>query len=90
MSETPTAKIDLLDGPTRAQHFESILASVPDAMIVTDESGTILAFSHAAEVLFGYRRDEMIGQPVNRLMAGRDRTNHDTYIGNYMRTGRRQ
>lgn len=93
MSETPkTFKVPLhqLDAPAHQLHFESILDSVPDAMVVTDESGTILAFSRAAEKLFGYTAADMIGQPVNRLMAGRDRANHGSYIGNYMRTGERQ
>lgn len=93
MNDTPkTVQVPLnqLDAPAHQLHFESILDSVPDAMIVTDESGTILAFSRAAERLFGYPAAEIIGQAVNRLMAGRDRTNHDQYIGNYMRTGERQ
>jgi two-component system sensor kinase FixL len=93
MNDTPkNVQVPLyqLDAPAHQLHFESILDSVPDAMIVTDESGTILAFSRAAERLFGYSAGEIIGQAVNRLMAGRDRTNHDQYIGNYMRTGERQ
>ncbi|MEQ9505240.1 MAG: PAS domain S-box protein [Hyphomonas sp.] len=93
MSDTPKAfqvPLHQLDAPAHQLHFESILNSVPDAMVVTDESGTILAFSRAAEQLFGYTAAEMIGRAVNVLMAGRDRTNHDTYIGNYLRTGHRQ
>jgi len=93
MSDTPKplqGPLDQLDGAGHQLHFESILNSVPDAMVVTDESGTMLAFSRAAEVLFGYTAGEMIGKPVNLLMAGRDRTNHGSYIGNYLRTGERQ
>ena len=93
MSETPKSAqvpLDKLDAPSHLLHFQSILDSVPDAMIVTDESGTILAFSRAAEQLFGYRGEEVIGHAVNRLMAGRDKSNHDNYINNYMRTGHRQ
>ena len=93
MSETPKSAqvpLDKLDAPSHLLHFQSILDSVPDAMIVTDESGTILAFSRAAEQLFGYKGEEVIGHAVNRLMAGRDKSNHDSYINNYMRTGHRQ
>lgn len=93
MNDTPKAfqaPLDQLDAPAHQLHFESILNSVPDAMVVTDEAGTILAFSSAAEKLFGYSAAEMIGQAVNVLMAGRDRTNHGEYIGNYLRTGHRQ
>lgn len=93
MSETSKISqtlVNLLDGQTLQLHLASILSSVPDGMVVTDESGIILAFSKAAEDLFGFRAEEMIGQPVTRLMAGRDKTNHDNYIGNYLRTGERQ
>ncbi|MEQ9435638.1 PAS domain S-box protein [Hyphomonas sp.] len=71
-------------------HLKSILESVPDGMIVIDETGQILAFSKAAEVLFGYKADDIIGRNVRQLMAGRDETNHDQYISNYLRTGKRQ
>lgn len=93
MSETPKTTqppVDLLDGATLQLHLASILSSVPDGMVVTDESGKILAFSRAAEALFGFTAEEVIGQPVNMLMAGRDKANHDSYIGNYLRTGERQ
>jgi two-component system sensor kinase FixL len=35
-------------------HLRSILATVPDAMVVIDERGRILSFSAAAEKMFGY------------------------------------
>src|SRR3990167_7275287 len=82
--------LEKLDASALQLHFESILDSVPDAMVVTDEEGTILAFSRAAEKLFGYLAADMTGQPVARLMTGRDRTNHDTYIKTYLQTGERQ
>lgn len=87
MDKTP---FETLDAPALQLHFESILDSVPDAMVVTDEAGIILAFSRAAEKLFGYLAADMTGQPVARLMTGRDRANHDSYIGSYLRTGERQ
>ncbi|MEH6410706.1 MAG: PAS domain S-box protein [Hyphomonas sp.] len=71
-------------------HLKSILESVPDGMIVIDETGRILAFSKAAEALFGYEAEDIIGRNVRQLMAGRDETNHDQYISNYLHTGERQ
>lgn len=93
MSDTPKSMpppVSLLDGATLQLHLASILASVPDGMVVVDESGKILAFSRAAEALFGFTADQVIGKQVNMLMAGRDKANHDNYIGNYLRTGERQ
>ena len=93
MSDPPNSTqppVNLLDAATLQLHLASILTSVPDGMVVTDESGKILAFSRAAEALFGFSAQEVIGKPVNMLMAGRDKANHDNYIGNYLRTGERQ
>lgn len=69
---------------------QTILASVPDAMIVINETGSILAFSAAAEALFGYSPAEVIGGNVSMLMTGADRSHHDQYIKNYLKTGERQ
>lgn len=70
--------------------MQSILASVPDAMIVIDETGQILAFSAAAERLFGYDAEEIAGRNVSELMAGADEKHHDQYIRNYLSTGEKQ
>ena len=70
-------------------HLRSILASVPDGMIVIDEGGRILAFSSAAEKLFGYTAEEVIGQDVSLLMGGHDQANHQNYIQSYLDTGKR-
>ena len=70
-------------------HLRSILASVPDGMIVIDENGKILAFSSAAEKLFSYKAEEVIGGDVSLLMGGHDEVNHQTYVNNYLETGKR-
>ena len=70
--------------------MRSILASVPDAMIVIDDTGRILAFSAAAERLFGYRARDMAGKNVSVLMEDTHRKHHDQYIENYLSTGERQ
>lgn len=72
-----------------ADHLRSILSTVPDAMIVIDEKGSILSFSAAAERLFGYTEAEVTGWNVSRLMPSPDRERHDGYLSRYMRTGER-
>ena len=84
---TPLSAPDLA---TLQSHLVSILESVPDGMIVIDETGLILAFSKAAELLFGYTAKEIIGRNVRELMAGRDEINHDQYLKNYLDTGERR
>jgi len=71
------------------QHLQSILDTVPDAMIIIGEDGIIGSFSAAAERLFGYRADEAIGQNICILMPEPDRSRHDSYIERYRRTGER-
>ncbi|WFU13429.1 PAS domain S-box protein (plasmid) [Rhizobium sp. CB3090] len=74
----------------REAHLRSILATVPDSMVVIDERGTITSFSAAAEKLFGYRSDEVLGQNVHMLMPSPDREAHDGYISHYLTTGERR
>ncbi len=60
----------------RERHLRSILATVPDAMIVMDEAGVVSSFSSAAEQIFGYAQAEVVGRNVAMLMpaaSGRDR-----------------
>lgn len=71
-------------------HLRSILSTVPDAMVVIDEQGTILSFSAAAERLFGYTAKEVVGSNVSGLMPSPDRERHDGYLRRYLTTGERR
>lgn len=56
--------------------FRRILESAPDAMVIADAQGRILLVNGETERLFGYRRDELIGHPVEILMPERFRGRH--------------
>ncbi|PBN42929.1 PAS domain S-box protein [Sphingobium sp. D43FB] len=71
-------------------HLRSILSTVPDAMIVIDERGTMVSFSAAAERLFGYTQAEVAGSNVSMLMPSPYRERHDGYLERYLRTGERR
>jgi two-component system sensor kinase FixL len=74
----------------REAHLQSILDTVPDAMIVIDTKGIVQSFSAAAERLFGWAGDEVIGENVDRLMPSPYREAHDSYLGRYLETGERR
>jgi two-component system sensor kinase FixL len=74
----------------RERHLQSILDTVPDAMIVIDDQGHIIFFSAAAEKTFGYSEAELVGRNVSLLMPEPDSERHDGYIERYLSTGERR
>ena len=70
--------------------WRSIVDTVPDAIILIDAAGIVESFSHAAERLFGYSADEVIGKNVKLLMPQPYRNAHDGYLERYLRTGERR
>jgi two-component system, LuxR family, sensor kinase FixL len=78
------------DVEARTAHLQSILDSIPDAMVVINERGLIQSFSSAAERLFGLSAAEVLGKNVKILMPSPYREDHDGYIERYLRTGERR
>jgi len=73
-----------------ALHLRSILATVPDPMVVIDVRGTIMSFSAAAERLFDFTEAEVTGRNVSMLMPSPDRQRHDSYLAHYLETGEKK
>jgi two-component system sensor kinase FixL len=71
-------------------HLRSILDTVPDAMVVIDEKGTVQSFSPTAERLFGWNAADAIGRNVAMLMPEPWREAHDGYLHRYLTTGERR
>jgi two-component system sensor kinase FixL len=78
------------DTRAREAHLQSILDTIPDAMIVIDETGIIQSFSAAASRLFGHESAEVVGKNVKILMPSPYREQHDGYLEQYQRTGERR
>jgi two-component system sensor kinase FixL len=69
------------------RRLRSIVETAVDAIIIIDELGTIQTFNSAAERMFGYTADEIVGQNVNVLMPQPYSAEHTGYIQRYLRTG---
>ena len=64
--------------------FRDLLESAPDAVLITDDRGRIQLVNAQAELLFGYRREELIGQKIEMLIPERYRRNHVGYRTGYV------
>lgn len=71
----------------REAQLQSILETVPDAMVVIDESSIILQFSAAAETLWGYRAAEVLGRPATMLVPEDTREAHMATLQRYTSDG---
>ena len=80
MTENPTIS-------ESAERLRAILDTAVDAIITIEESGVIESVNPAAERMFGYARDELVGRNVSVLMPSPYREEHDRHIANYLRTG---
>ncbi|MGE0226217.1 MAG: sensor histidine kinase [Acetobacteraceae bacterium] len=88
--ESPDPSTGSITAAGESALLRSILDTVPDAMIVIDQRGSIRSFSAAAERLFGYRAREAVGHNVSMLMPSPYREQHDAYLARYLATGERR
>jgi PAS domain S-box-containing protein len=65
----------------------AILQTAVDGIITIDDQGIVESFNPAAERLFGYTADEVIGQNISMLMPSPYREEHDGYLARYLQTG---
>jgi two-component system sensor kinase len=67
--------------------LRAILDSAMDAVITVDDEQEILLFNRAAEQVFGLRKEEVLGTPLERLLPPRFRAAHRGHMEGFGRTG---
>ncbi|MBF0443973.1 MAG: response regulator, partial [Magnetococcales bacterium] len=75
---------DLLKSEAKVR---SILENIVDGLITIDKVGSVLSLNPAAETIFGYQEDEVLGNNINMLMPSPYHEEHDGYLYNYINTG---
>ena len=64
--------------------FRGLLEAAPDAVVCADTDGQIVLVNAQTERLFGYRRDELIGQPVEILVPDATKASHPAFRAGYV------
>ena len=89
--EFPRTEEELRNRVEQLAHAEarvrSVVENAVDGIITIDEKGTVLTVNPAAEKIFDYTAEEMIGRNVKFLMPEPYHSQHDRYLTNYLQTG---
>lgn len=75
---------DLTERERSFDFLRSVLTSLNDVLITIDEWGTIILVSHSIQNMFGYEREEVVGQHLRLLMPEPYASTHDEAISSYI------
>ncbi len=83
---TESIKHQVLLSEIQKQTLETIFETVGSAIISINRHGIVTNFNHAAEEIFGYQANEVIGKNVKILMPEEIASQHDQFLENYLAT----
>lgn len=67
--------------------LRTLVDTAVDGIITIDQRGTVQSFNQAAERIFGWAQNEVLGHNIRMLMPAPYSDQHDHYLSRYMRTG---
>ena len=70
------------------KRLQSVIDSIFDGLIITDERGIVETFNSAAERIFDHKADEIIGKNINLIVQEPHKKKHDEYINRFLQTDR--
>lgn len=73
-----------------AARLNAILNTAVEGIITIDDRGVMESANPAAQTIFRYEEQEMVGQNVSMLMPEPDRGRHDSYLAHYLKTGEKK
>ena len=72
------------------ERFRSVVETASDAIVLGDQNGNIISWNKAAQALFGYAAEEVLGEPLTIIIPTRYRASHQRGIERLHATGRPQ
>jgi len=75
--------IDITERKLAVERFRAVIEASPNAILKIDRARTITFINRKTEELFGYARDELLGQPIDMLVPARYRTDHPGHIARF-------
>ncbi|TMA68910.1 MAG: PAS domain S-box protein, partial [Deltaproteobacteria bacterium] len=74
---------DITERRKADEKFRGLMESAPDGMVIVGRDGRIVLVNGQTERLFGYRREELLGRPVEMLVPERFRGRHPGHRAGY-------
>jgi|GEM_PF-507378 len=77
--------LDITERKAAEKRFAALMESAPDAMLVVDQTGTLILVNSQVERVFGYKREQLLGEKIEVLVPESIRTKHIAYRDSYIK-----